>query len=121
MKYKKEVNEFEFAIEDALDVVLDNISESLKSKFTREQVKIVLELEQEQLEELGIILPEGAPEPICKYPIHIDWYELKYQIAFRAAKNDIFITDDELDQILDAETFYLQINGQISDMDELLN
>ena len=121
MKSKNEEGGFEFDLDDALDVVWENIPDNLKSKFTFEQIKIVLELEQEQLEELGIILPEGAPEPICKYPIHIDWDELKYQIAFRAVKHDIFITDDELDQILDAETFYLQINGQISDMDDLLN
>ncbi|MEI7474792.1 MAG: hypothetical protein WCK67_08430 [bacterium] len=121
MNYKKEENKFEFDIEDALDIVLENISESLKSKFTRELVKIVLELEQVYLEELGIILPEGAPEPICNYPINVDWDELKYQIAFRAVKDDIFITEEELDQILDAETLYLQINGQISDMDDLLN
>ena len=53
MKSKNEEGGFEFDLDDALDVVWENIPDNLKSKFTFEQIKIVLELEQEQLEEAG--------------------------------------------------------------------
>jgi hypothetical protein len=114
-------DDFIFTLEDALCVVWDNISKDLKTKYTYDQIKIILELEQIQFDELGINLSEGELEPICEYPINVDWDELKYQIAFCAVIYDIYITMDELDEILDAETIYYQINGRISDLDELLN
>jgi hypothetical protein len=93
----------------------------MKQKFSFEEIFIVLEIEQHFYDELRINIPEGDPQPIHDFPIEIDWADLKYKIITKAAIQNIYLTYEDLDQILDAETLYYQINGQVSDGGEFLN
>jgi hypothetical protein len=122
MKSRKEQeHEFIYSIDEAMKIVWANISIELRSKFSFEEIKIVLEIQEEVLEEMDVIQNENEKMSISDFPIEIDSDELNYKIINYAAKRNIYLSFDELNEILDGETLYLDINGQIEDMESYLN
>ena len=66
-------------------------------------------------------LMTNSGKPICNFPVEIDSEELNYKIINHAAQKNIYLSFDELNEILGGETLYLDINGQIEDIDKYLN
>lgn len=114
-------NTFYYDLKEAAIVVWDNVSEYVKDKFTFEDIYMIIEVEMEIFCELGVSIPEGAPEPVVDYPIDIDWEKLKYEIISRCARNDIYLTNNEIEDILEAELIYYDMNGALGDPGEYLN
>lgn len=118
---KDKDDEFEYDIDEAAEVVWNNIPPNLKKKYEFEDIQKILEIEADYLEAAGIILKEGEEPPVHNYPVETDWDEMQYYIISNAVKENIILNYDELDEILDAETIYYDINGRLGDEGEYLN
>ncbi len=114
-------DDFEYDLDEAVEVVCENIPQSLREKLDTEDIYTILEIEADYMEKVGILLKEGEELPVHNYPFETDWDELQYYIISNAVKVDIFLTYDELDEILDAETMYYEMNGALGDAGEYLN
>jgi len=110
-----------YSIDDAVQVTWENIPKQLKDKYEIEDIYFIIEQEQAYLDEIGVNLKEGEEYSICDYPIDINEDEMKKYIIRRVVKNDIFLTNDELEAILDAELTYYEMCDALGDMGEYLN
>ncbi len=117
----KDQDEFEYDLNEASEVVWNNIPAYMREKYGIEDILKVLDIEFDYLELAGFVLKEGEELPFSSYPEEIDCDELQIYILKNAKKADIFLTYDELDEILDAENIYLDMNGMLSDAGEWLN
>ncbi len=117
----KENDEFEYDLDEAAEIVWENVSLVLKNKYEFEDIQAILEIEFDYLESAGIILKEGEELPVNDYPVEIDWDEMQYYIITNAVKKNIILNYDELDEILDAESIYYDRNGALGDAGEYLN
>ncbi len=119
-KSEEKDDEFEYDLDEAAEVVWEHIPLQLKNKYEFEDIQKILEIEFDYLDVIGVLLKDGK-ESIHNYPVDIDWDELQYYIISNAVKKDIILTYDELDEILDAETIYYDMNGRLGDAGEFLN
>jgi hypothetical protein len=105
--------------EDAAKVIRKNIPKKLKKKFSFDDILTIVSLMSEYFEENGFLSEENS---ISVYTgPELDEEDFKYFIINRAAKQDIYMTYNELEIILDAESIYLEQIGAFSDPRELLN
>jgi hypothetical protein len=102
----------EYITEDAAKVVYENITPELQEKLSLEDILSILDIEFEYLEQSGVT---ASPDSIVPLPIEIDDKEMEYYIINECAKQDIFLTPEELEEILEAEVVYLRSLGLIDD------
>lgn len=112
------MKEPEYIVENAAEVVLANLPEELQSKFSYADVIEILEIEFEFLQLTGIA---SDRDPIVQIPIlvpaKLDEEAMEYFIINKCAKKDIYLTFEELQEILNAEMIYLEQQGIIDDED----
>jgi len=118
---ESEDNIFYYDLDEATDVVWENISQKLRDKFSYEDIYFILEQEFDYLDSIGIMLKEGEKMPLCEYPRDINQAEMDKYIMTQAIKNDIFMTEDEFEEIMTAELEYYDMNGSLGDAGEHLN
>ena len=106
------MEEPEYIIEDAAEFVFENIPEALKAKLSLEDIVEILEIEFEFLQASGV---SENPNSIVTLPIEIDEAALRYHVIHNCAKADILLSEDELDEILEAETAYMDSIGLIDE------
>ena len=109
-----EEEEFEYIDEDATKIILQHISDTLKDKLNFGDIMKLLELRDEYFKKVGIIQEEGE-ESICTYPIDLDEEAMNHYIITNAVQFEIILTLEEMEQIMDAESIYLENNGQLED------
>jgi hypothetical protein len=112
---------FQYNIEDAVAVIWDNIDEMIKNKFSYEDVYRIVEIENEILTELGINVPDDDFGNEFDIPIEVDWDKVKSDMICRLELESIRISMEEIDDILDAELLYYELNGALRDAGEYLN
>lgn len=112
MKEQEEV--FEYINEDAAEIILENISMELEDKLDFDDIMKLLELKDEYFKKVGIIEEEGK-ESICTYPMDLDEEAMNLFIITNAVQYDIILTVEEMEEIMEAEFIYLEINGQLDE------
>ena len=117
----RENNQFVYDLEDATNVVMQNLSQHLLLKYFHEDISFILKQQMEYLSSIGLMYDEDQEMPICEYPVTLDQEALENYIMTNAIRNDIYLSYDELDDILDAELVYYKMNGAIGDIGEILN
>ena len=116
-KKKKEII---YDVEDATEVIFKNISKNLQSKFDYDDIHLILELQNKYFDIIGINLKKGE-DIICNYPVDLDEEEMRSFIIKNAVECDLFLNDNELIDIFEAELFYCDNIGAIGDAGEFLN
>ena len=119
--FSQENNQFVYDLEDATNVVLQNLSQHLLLKYCHEDISFILKQQMEYLTSIGLMYDEDQEMPICDYPVTLDQEALESYIMSNSIRNDIYLSYDELDDILDAELVYYKMNGAIGDIGEILN
>jgi hypothetical protein len=119
--FSQENNQFVYDLEDATNVVMQNLSQHLLLKYFHEDISFILKQQMEYLSSIGLMYDEDQEMPICEYPVTLDQEALENYIMTNAIRNDIYLSYDELDDILDAELVYYKMNGAIGDIGEILN
>ena len=119
--FSQENNQFVYDLEDATNVVMQNLSQHLLLKYCHEDISFILKQQMEYLSSIGLMYDEDQEMPICEYPVTLDQEALENYIMTNAIRNDIYLSYDELDDILDAELVYYKMNGAIGDIGEILN
>ena len=114
-------NQFIYDLDEATNVVMQNLPPRLLLKYCREDIYLILHHQMEYLGSVGLMHDEDQDLPICDYPVMLDQEALEDYIMTNAFKNDIYLSYDEIDDILDAELAYYQMNGAFGDLGEILN
>jgi len=114
-------DEFYYDLDEAVEVVMENIPQSLREKYSFEEIYFILETEFDYLDSIGIFVDESEEMPVCEYPRDIDQQKMEKHIVDTAIKNGILLTYEELVDILDAELIYYEMNGALGDAGEYLN
>jgi hypothetical protein len=109
---------FYYCFDDAVEVIFRNISNSIRFKYTWEDVMLILELKDEYYD---LCSQHITDDTICEFPVEIDEEDLRKHILFHAPYNDLEITEEDLIEILDAELVYFEQNGALRDAGEWLN
>lgn len=111
---QNQAEEFEYSYEDAAQIILQNISAELQNKLDFDDIVRILELKDDYFEIVGII-PEEDKESICTYPIDLDEEAMNLYIINNAVSDDIILTVEQIEEIMQAELIYLDINGQLEE------
>jgi hypothetical protein len=98
--------------EEAAEAIYDDISEELQEKLDFEDIIRILEVEEEYHE----LAETSNKKSVGDRPVDVDAKE--YYIINACVKDDIILTYDELREILDAETRFLESEGLIDDDDQ---
>lgn len=101
-----------YDIDEAAEVVYENISEELKEKLDFEDIVKILEVEIEYQEKTGIISDQ---ESMVDIPLDVDFDAMDYYIIHECAKKGIILTYEELEEIMEGETIYLRKLGLVDD------
>jgi hypothetical protein len=101
-----------YDIDEAAEVVYENISEKLKEKLDIDDIVKVLEVEIEFQEKTGIISDQ---ESMVDIPMDVDFDAMDYYIIHECAKKGIILTYEELEDLMEGETIYLRKLGLVDD------
>jgi hypothetical protein len=82
----------------------------LQERFESEKIQVILSLEFDYLGSLGFLANEDMEEPTS---IEIDEDLLQYYIIYEAVKYDVYLTYEELQEILLLELDYMYLMGFI--------
>ena len=111
----KNEEEFIYDVKVIANYILDNIPDALYDKLGYSDIIILLRLEEdffaEELEFNKKNKPHIAPELLIS-----DGDELYKYIVKNAVKNNIILSVEEIQEILDWEFIYLEDNGQAGDV-----
>jgi hypothetical protein len=102
----------EYIMEDAVNVVYDNISDELKSKLSKNEIEAILDIGTDYLVNLGAAYEE---EKNTQKEMDVDMDKMYEYVIENAAKHQITINDDEANEIFEAEEIYLREIGVIED------
>lgn len=119
--YQPDDEQFVYDLDDAIGVVWENIPQYLREKYSFGEIYFILETEFDYLDSIGIFVDEDEEMPICEYPRDIDQDRMEKHIVDTAIKNDIYLSYDELADIMEAELIYYDMNGALGDAGEWLN
>jgi hypothetical protein len=116
----------DYIIEDAAEMILDNIPDELRTKFDFEDIMMILEIIEEfydqtvykniEVTKYTLLIP-----PELGAPIDLDEEKLKYHVMKNAADQGLIINDSEVSEILNAEMLYLDAIGWLRERDALYN
>ncbi|WP_181306750.1 hypothetical protein [Rufibacter sp. XAAS-G3-1] len=98
--------------EDAAKIVQENISAELQHKLSFDDILFILEVEFEFLEQSGVTT---NPDSIVPLPIEIEDDAMEYYIINQCASQNIYLTFEEVKEILKAEEVYLRLLGLIDE------
>ncbi len=118
---EKDNDKFYYDLDEATEVVWENIPQALREKYAYGEIYFILETEFDYLDSIGIFVDESEEMPVCEYPRDIDQQKMEKHIIDTAIKNGILLTYEELGDILDAELIYYEMNGALGDAGEYLN
>ncbi|HET8885610.1 MAG TPA: hypothetical protein VFM70_04565 [Salinimicrobium sp.] len=102
-----------FVYEDCINVVLEFLPPSMKENFGYREVVLILLLENQYLEKIGIA---GNP-PKEDAPFIVDYLEVEQFIIEKAKKLLYNITVEEVRKVLEGEEVYMRKISIISDLD----
>jgi len=105
-------NDIEYIVEDAARIVIDNISLELKLKLSFEDIIKVLDTEFDYQQQIG--LTDDSVE-LCGYPHPVNEDAMQEYIISECAKVSIHLTQNDIEEILEAEAIYLEKIGLIDD------
>jgi len=120
-KKEQDDDQFFYDLDEAAEVVWENIPQTLRGKYAFGEIYFILETEFDYLDSIGIFVDESEEMPVCEYPRDIDQKKMEKHIIDTAIKNDILLNYEELADILDAELIYYEMNGALGDAGEYLN
>jgi len=104
-------DEFYYNAEEAAEVVWDNVPDAIREKFVFEDILRMLQTEEEILTEWGVYIPEDEPDP--EVPVEFEWEQLKYEIIYRLVPENIYLSDEEIQSVLDAELVYFRMHCNV--------
>jgi hypothetical protein len=102
----------EYVMEDAVNVVYDNISDELKNKLSKNEIEAILDIGTDYLVNLGAAYEDEKNKNAV---MDVDMDQMYDYVIENAAKHKINISDDEASEIFDAEEIYLRDIGVIED------
>jgi hypothetical protein len=111
---KKKNNEFIYTNENAIKVIMNNISDELLEKLSEEDLDIILDLKFEYLESVNIVGDLDKPSFVT-YNADVDFDARDEYVISNALKHDIYLSKDELQEIWEGEYDYYEMNGMIGD------
>lgn len=118
LTYFEENDEFEYDDEEAVKVIMEHITSQLKEKLEVEDILRILDYKDEYFDENGLLSEEPR---ISGLPVEIDTKEMIAYIQQKGIENDLILTPEEIENILDAELIYLDQNGMIEDIGKYYN
>jgi hypothetical protein len=105
-------NEPEYIVEDAAEIVYENVSLDLKQRFSIDDIIKILEMEFEYQKQIGLVTDN---RPFFDFPTPVDTDQMHYFIIHHLAKQNIILTSNDLREVLEAETIYLEKLGLIDE------
>ncbi len=114
-------DQFFYDLDEAAEVVWENIPQFLRGKYAYGEIYFILETEFDYLDSIGLVLEDDEEPAIHDYPVDIDQPKMEKYIIEKATGIGILLTHEELDEILDAELIYYDMNGALGDAGEYLN
>ncbi len=102
----------EYIMEDAIAVVYDNISEELKTKLSKNDIEVILDIGTDYLVTLGAAYEEDLNK---NEVMDVDMDKMYDYVVENSAKHKIMLDDDQVSEIFDAEEIYLREIGVIED------
>lgn len=100
-----------YIVEDAAKIVYESIPDELRQKLTMEEILIILDIEFDYQQEIGMAGEPTIHSITIDIPFDIDIEEMKYYIIDNCVEFDIILTYEELNQILVGEEKYLEMAG----------
>ena len=101
-----------YVTEDAAKVVKDNISSSLQSKVSLNQIESILELEVEFFKSKNLV-KDAKPENEEEESTSIDMNELTNFLLNNQTKSGLKLSHNEIKEILTGEEIYMRQIGII--------
>lgn len=111
-------NSFFYNFDEAVEVIMLNISTQTKQIYTSQKILLILELKDEYFDSLS---SNHFNEVLDEFPSVINENELYEFIILNAAINQIQIQQVHLNEIFDAELVYFEKNNNLRDAGEWLN
>ena len=111
-------NSFFYNFDEAVEVIMLNISAQTKQIYTSQKILLILELKDEYFDSLS---SNHFDEVLDEFPSVINENELYEFIILNAAINQIQIQQVHLNEIFDAELVYFEKNNNLRDAGEWLN
>ncbi len=102
----------EYIMEDAINIVYDNISDELKTKLSKNDIEVILDIGTDYLVTLGAAYEEDLNK---NEVMDVDMDKMYDYVVENAAKHKIMLDDDQVSEIFDAEEIYLREIGVIED------
>jgi len=106
--------EFMYDDDKALAVILNHISPELKSKASKDDILLVLDIELDFYEMKGFLESDGD-DYIVDVEDGFDFDELVSFIVEELKVEEVSLTEDDVAEILEGEAEYLRQNGVIDD------
>jgi hypothetical protein len=111
-------NSFFYNFDEAVEVIMLNISAQTKQIYTSQKILLILELKDEYFDSLS---SNHFDEVLDEFPSVINENEMYEFIILNAAINQIQIQKVHLNEIFDAELVYFEKNNNLRDAGEWLN
>ncbi|AMM52424.1 hypothetical protein TH61_16230 [Rufibacter sp. DG15C] len=108
--------EIHYIVEDAAEVVYENLGRLMQIKFPVADIIKILDLEFEYQKLVGVA---SEKKSISNYPVTLDTEEITAFVLRKCKDIGIVIREDELEEIFEKEFIYLEMIGLIDDEDGL--
>jgi len=100
--------EFKYDEEFASYFIHNRVSDPIAERLEAEDIQIILHLEWEYLDAIGIIEKKDTKNI---EPIEVDEDALQYYVIFNAVKHNIYLSYEELEEIIGLEFDYMEEYG----------
>ena len=110
----------EYIVEDAAKIVFENITDELRSKFSIDEIIVILDTIAESMEKVGLTEDEKATIPSFSKidrSVEVDEDVLANYVISGCKEKNISLTFDELQEIYDGEMVYYKNLGLLMDDD----
>ena len=106
-------NDILYIVEDAAKIVFECISEELRQKLTIEDIVVILDIECDYQQEIGMTGEPTIHSITIDIPFEFDEEEMKSYVIENCFECGIILTYEELNQILEGEYKYYDSIGLI--------
>jgi len=104
-----------FDDEEVIEVIMDSISDDLRKKLSREDIRIIIDLEFKYLEIVNLLIDPDNPS-LVTYMADLDGDAMDAYVIEKAQIRGIPLSTDELQEIWAGEDVYYDINGMLSEV-----
>lgn len=101
---------------EAIKIVYTNISEKLKKKYSLQDIRLLLQLEDDFYDTVNLNIYNGE-QSISESSMVVENNQLQAYILKYAAESNVLIDTSELEEILDAELIYYKMIGAVEKVD----